>query len=294
MSRFLKFTQFVVPILIILPGTGAAERTPAFDSLHQWYQENYPFFTMKDSLFTFESEFSLPEDYRWLEEKHMNDFQYWVSRFPLWHQKKVICEWRGKVVLAADDVSRGVHLPWRTNRFRDYAIPLRILGEYFFHIDRRDRLAFTPPKGNVVTYSAWLSGKPALTAQGEVFFKEGDKREDKPDEFYQYISYIMQTTSYANLAANCEAISPQEVYPGDLFIAHDEKDRQGTVCIILNMIENSRGDRQYIVATGCPEACDFHIPKLNADRQYPWVTIGQIEALGKDFSLAGFFRFKQL
>ncbi|MEW5993678.1 MAG: DUF4846 domain-containing protein [Candidatus Zixiibacteriota bacterium] len=286
--------SFILSLLLLFAhaGSSQAARTPAFDSLHQWYVDHYPFFSMEDTVYTFEGEYELPEGFTRPDSTELTPFQFWVSHFPLWHRHKPIGQWRGGRAFQADEVSRAVHLPWRGRYFRDYAIPFRVLAEYLFYQNRRHDLRVIPPLGDTLRYEDWLTGRPATTAQGEIIFQPAEKRDPGPYEYYAYLAFIMRSTSYRDLAQNCDSIQTEQVAPGDLFIAHDQKNRSGVVYVVLNMLCNDRGQRLYTVATGCAEACDFHIPKLNSDRHNPWVTIEQIQALGAEFSHAGFFRLK--
>jgi hypothetical protein len=58
------------------------------------------------------------------------------------------------------------------------------------------------------------------------------------------------------------------------------------------MLVNEDGEKLFAVATGCPEACDFHVPLLNNNRDYPWITSKRIKALGADMPHSGYFRFR--
>ncbi len=283
---------FGVIWLAVPTGTVLAADSLAFDSLHRWYVDRYPFFAMEDTVYTFDGEYNLPEGYRHADSSWLTPFQSWVSSFPLWHRHMPIGQWKGGLAFQPDEVSRAVHLPWRGRDFRDYTIPFRVLGEWLFYQRRPNDLRFIPDMGETASFETWLSGKPAVTAQGELIFKPDGPREGSPQEYYSFLAFCMRMTTYRNLARNCDSIAEGEVAPGDLFIAHDTSGRSGVVYIVLHMIVNGEEGRLYAVATGCPEACDFHIPKINVDRHNPWATAEQITSLGSDYARAGFFRFK--
>jgi len=261
-------------------------------SLRDWYLERYDFFSIKDTVFTFETEFEIPEGYRRPDSTSLSPFQNWVSHFPLWHRWKPIGMWKGRKVFEADEVSRAVHLPWKGRFFKDYTIPLRILAEFLHYQHCEFELFVIPILGDTLWYEDWLKGEPYSTGRGEVFIKPTEEREHDPYEYYRFLAFCMRNTSYRSLAENCDSVAEGEVAPGDLFIAHDEKGRTGCVYVVVHMLVNDASERLYAVATGCSEACDFHIPLFNNNRNYPWVNLERIKALGSDQPYSGFFRFR--
>jgi len=262
------------------------------ETLRDWYVKHYDFYTIKDTVYTFETEFEFPDGYKRPDSADLTPFQNWVSHFPLWHQWKPIGKLRGGKAFEADQVSRAVHLPWKGKSFRDYAIPLRILAEFLRYQHCEFDLHVIPELGDTLRYEDWLKGKPFSSSRGEVFFKPSEQRKHDPYEYFRFVDLCMRNTSYPSLAENCDSITENEVAPSDLFIAHDEKGKSGSVYVILNMLVNEAGKKLFMVATGCPEACDFHIPLFNNNRDYPWITSKHIKALGADMPHSGFFRFR--
>ncbi len=262
------------------------------ETLRDWYVKHYDFFSMKDTVYTFETEFEFPDGYKRPDSADLTLFQNWVSHFPLWNQWKPIGKYRGGKAFEADQISRAVHLPWKGKTFRDYAIPLRILAEFLRYQHCEFDLHVIPKLGDTLRYEDWLKGKPVSTSGGEVYFKPSEQREHDPYEYYRFLNFCMRSTSYPSLAENCDSITENEVAPGDLFIAHDEKGKSGSVYVILNMLVNEAGEKLFAVATGCPKACDFHIPLFNNNRDDPWITSKHIKALSADMPHSGFFRFR--
>ncbi len=279
-------------VLMIIFTAAYSRQGPQPDTLRDWYVKHYDFFTIKDTVYTFETEFEFPDGYRRPDSTDLTPFQNWVSRFPLWHQWKPIGMWRGSKMFEADQVSRAVHLPWRGKVFRDYAIPLRILAEFLRYKHCEFDLHVIPKSGDTLRYEDWLNGKPAYTSSGEVFFKPSEERGHDDIEFYRFLDLCMRNTSYLSLVENCDSITENEIAPGDLFIAHDDKGNTGLVYVIINMLVNKDDKKLFAVATGCPEACDFHIPLLSDNRNYPWIPSKRIRALGHDMPHSGFFRLR--
>lgn len=294
MARFKSIRLIAVSLITVICffATLSAEKTEEFERLFEWYQKSYNFISMADTIFTFESEFDFPRGYRRLDSTRLSPYSGWISHFPLWHRWKPVGIWKGYKYYEADEISRVVHLPWKSYTFIDCTIPVRILGEFLYSQNKEFDLKIIPRNGEVLTYDKWLNGKPAYAVGKKLFFRPSEKRDTSVFEYYRYLDLCMQNVNYKSLADNCDLVNEKDLTPGDLMIAYDESGKKGYAYVILNMLVNEREDRLYIVATGCNEACDFHIPLINSDRDFPWLTLEKIKGLAENMAFSGFFRFK--
>jgi hypothetical protein len=247
---------------------------------------------MEDTIFTFESEFVMPQGYRRPDSTELTTFQNWIAHFPLWHRFKPVGMWKGTKTFESDRISRAVHLPWKGRNFRDCAIPLRILAEFLRYQQREFDLQVIPPFGDTLRYKDWPSSKVVYGGRGEVMVRPGEPKDTSVYEYYRFLDLCMKNTTYRGLAANCDSLSLIDIAPGDLFIAHDETGLTGLTYMVVNRIVDAAGNKLYVVATGCPEACDFHIPLFNENRDNPWITAQSIQSLAEKLPYAGFFRLK--
>lgn len=264
-----------------------------FDSLQAWYRETYPFISMQDTIYTFETEFRFPEGYYRPDSASLTDFQYWVSRLPLWHQWKPVGIWKGGKAYEYEEVCRVVHMPWRGTMYTDIGFPLRIVAEYCRYAGQQKAMCvITKADGDTLNYNAWLNSKVTYSPRGGPKLVPATERDPSDMEFYRFLTVAMEQQTYQTLAANCDSLSAEQARPGDLLIGHDDRGLVGKVYIIVNMLVNDDGERLYAVATGCPkpEACDLHIPLLTPDRHSPWIPRPHLEALVDDLPQWGYFR----
>ena len=77
------------------PATADSGDVEQPETLRDWYLKHYDFFSIKDTVFTFETEFEMPDGYRRPDSADLTPFQNWVSHFPLWHRWKPVGNWRG-------------------------------------------------------------------------------------------------------------------------------------------------------------------------------------------------------
>ncbi len=273
--RLQKIAPAILAAMLLLPTATRADK----DSLVAWYHQHYPFATMDDSIYTFESEFQLPAGFQPVDSSLLTPFQNWIADFPLWHRWKPLGSWRNQKLAEADSISRCIHLPYRGPRQKHFNIPLRIITEWLYKHDRHFDLVWLPHKGDTMRYDDFLGGELRLTRYGEPFFEEAERRAHDDYEYYAFMGVCMDYSSPLGLTRNCHPVEPQELLPGDLLIAHDDVGRRGHVWMVVQAVENPAGERRYIVATGGDEACDFYIPKLTADRNRPWLTLDEVYEL---------------
>lgn len=290
-GKLIRITLRILTVTILCTAVNA-ETTKEFDELVKWYRTTYDFMTMEDSLYTFESEFIMPDSYQRPDPTQMSPFATWVSRFPLWHEWKAVGMWRGQKTFAPDEICRVIHLPWRGPTYTEDRIPFRILAEYLRQNGREFDFVIQPRAGEALSYENWLEGRPVFSAQGAVSLKPAAKRDTSAAEYFALLQLAAKYSDYKSLAANCVTVSDNDLLPGDLLIGHDDSGMNGRVFVIMNMIVNDDGHRLYAVGTGCDQACDFHIPLVNSERDNPWLDLERVKALIEGQTVKGFYRFK--
>lgn len=266
---------------------------PEGQKLVEEYTSKYPSFELKDTAYTFETEFILPEGFSYPSDNKLSEFSRWVSHFPIWHKTKQIGRWDGGKAMEYDKVSRVVHLPWKGQVYTDAGFMVRILFDYLLARHKEMEAAYTPVSGDVCTYPQYLKSKMMYNNRGAVVWQPADERPHSLQEYYKFMYNNQLNSNYAGLILNSDPVKPEDVQPGDMFIAHDSTGRKGVAYIALNMIVSGKGEKRFAFATGCQNACDFHIVLLNDNRNAPWVPVSTLQALAPPGSVvSGFYRFK--
>lgn len=290
-----RFIGIILTGLIVSAGFLQAEITPEFQKKLDWYKTYYPFISMSDTIYTFDNEFEVPEGYRFYDSTEIPMYSYWISHFPIWHDSKPIGNWKKQKAFEHDEVTRGIHLPWYGPSFKQSSIPIRLVGEFYNAYGKRRELAIFPKAGTSLTYHEWLVSDVLYNSRMEVMLKESDSvKQDTDVEWYRFLTFCMDNTTYASLVKNCDDVSEDKLLPGDLIIGKKGTPNTDFLLIIMNVIENEAGEKQYIVGTGCKEACDFHIPLLTEDRDHPWLSLTELKSALGSIAEIGFFRFKNV
>jgi len=258
----------------------------------QWHYDHYKFMQHWDRLFTMETEFETPEGFRRPDSSQLTPYQLWSSYLPMWPNYRGVGSLRKSVAFRPNEISRTMHLPWRTTKFTDRVIPIQLLAEYFNYLGINRELMVLPVAGDTMTYDRWLQSKVTYRMGMSVRFSPDEARHASDSEYNRFVDLCAQNTSYKSLAANCVTVAEDEVAPGDMLITHDERGLKGKVYVVVGLVINRRKQRLYVVATGCDFGCDFHIPLIGEDRSRPWLTTEGIRALASDWPYSGFYRLK--
>jgi hypothetical protein len=281
-----------ITVFSLLPVLMLAQSGEDKAGINYRYTQAYYFITMEDTIFTFESEFVLPEGYRHADSSELSPFQNYVANFPLWHKDLPIGNFKGGIEFEKTEISRPVHLPHQGLAFTDRAIPIRILAEYLHDNSRELELEILPINGDTLKFSKWMHNEVFYGPRKFVKYREIEPRDSTLNEYYSYMKTCMRNTNYQSLTYNCDPVDIDDVLPGDIFVARNENGRKGKVYVVIHMLVNGQKDKLYAVATGCEKACDFYIPLFNNDRNNPWLTVSQISELKTNYPISGFFRLQ--
>ncbi len=289
MTDFLKLI-----IVLTMPAVSLVAAEPEEDTtgINYRYRQNYDFITMEDTIFTFDSEFVLPEGYQHADSSELSPFQNYVANFPLWHQFLPIGNWKGAKEFDKTEISRPVHLPYRGLAFTRIGIPIRILAEYLHDNNRELEFEIAPINGERLKYSKWLFNEVVYGPRKAVQYREVPPRDTSLSTYYTFMKTAMHSSNFESLTYNCDSVALSKPMPGDIFVAYNENSTKGEVFVVLHMLVGKKKDNLYVVATGCKKPCDFHIPLFNGDRNNPWLTADQIYELGQDYPNRGFYRLK--
>jgi hypothetical protein len=275
----------------IMPQMTAVERVKiTADCRYPWYKMQYPYMIMVDTVFSAESEFEWPKGFARIAEKKLTQYQNWVGHLPLWHSQRPVGTLYSGFKFKPEQIARPIHLTrWKT-KFSDKTIAVHLWAQYLEVQTRFDDLKVCPTVGDTLTYRDFLSGTLAYGSRGQVVYTKTDKRPASHDEFASFMELCDQQITYKGLAEQCLPVAKDSLLPGDMYVTFHEEGIKGKVIFLLTGIVDGHGNKLFLIGEGCDEECDFHIPLLNGDKNYPWISVDQIAALYLPMAHAGYFR----
>ncbi len=260
---------------------------------YDWYRSRYLYMGDWGKAFTVESEFMWPAGATRPDSSTLTPFQFWVSHMPLWHYGRGASSVRKGAVYAPNQISRAVRFPWRSSELSDRAIPLQILAEFLLMQNRRTAFRPITKAGDTLDYARFLKSSFAYGPRENIVFQNASVRPDSIAEFNSFFNLCAVNSTYRSLTQNADSIPLESLMPGDLIVAQNESGTKGSAHVVLVRLNRSNGESYFLIATGCEFACDFHIPLFNAGRrEFPWLTLDQLSALGAEYPKRGAYRLR--
>lgn len=273
-------------LVLVLQSSASAQEAKPF----AWYKQHYPYMQHDGKTFTYESELEWPDGFGRLDSASLTPYQYWISHLPLWYRTRPVARVAG-AAFEADKIACGLHLPWRTVRFYSYTIPVQLRLEYYLMRGDTAEFSWAPTAGDTITLERFLSGSPVAYRGLELRFQPADTRPRSDEEIDRLMDICAKWTNVGSLANNAVEVDSGDIKPGDMLIATAEVPTKGKVWTVLVVLVNDKGEKRYLVGTGCDFGCDFYIPLANDRKEFPWLSHEQLLALPGDYPNYGFYRF---
>jgi len=213
-----------------------------------------------------------------------DSFADYVRHLPLKEIGSPVKSWSGSIIHEGDEIHAVIdwQLPHKVQQCADVAIRLR--AEYLSEHGQIEKIKFKSLSGNSIEYSKWLHGRYALNSAGsKIEYRKSQRgRRDTDEEFEKYLRFVMTYANSSSLARDLKTVGESGLLPGDIYIQPDPSGRGGIghVSVILDVCENTHGERLYLFGYGFIPAQDFHLPLPETG-----------QGIGKWFTLDGYRDF---
>lgn len=171
---------------------------------------------------------------------------------------------------------------------------IRLRAEYLRVRGREDEIAFDFTNGARATWREWSAGARPAGRDRHVSMAPG--RAPGDDSYASFRRYLDVVFTYAGTISLRRELAPVAdpalVAPGDVFI---QAGSPGHAVIVLDLAENARGERVFLLAQGFMPAQDVHVLVNPAAGGSPWYAVAPGGALVTPewtFSWADLRRFR--
>ncbi len=143
---------------------------------------------------------------------------------------------------------------------------IRLRAEHLLSSGREDEIVFHFTSGDAARWSDWRNGlRPRVT--NKVRWLETANRDGSYTSFRRYLNTVFAYAGTASLAQRLKSVEdPLEVQPGDVFI---QGGYPGHAVIVVDVAENRRGERTFLLAQSYMPAQDIHVLK-RPGKTSPW------------------------
>ena len=144
---------------------------------------------------------------------------------------------------------------------------MRVYAEYFYHEKKYDQIAFHFTNGFLAEYTKWQQGYRIAVNGNQVIWVKQKGYDDSYETFQSYLRMVFSYAGTLSMEQEARAITPKELRVGDVFLHGGSP---GHVVMVLDICENERGEKAFLLGQGYMPAQEFHILKNPMHEEDPW------------------------
>ncbi|MCK4642431.1 DUF4846 domain-containing protein, partial [bacterium] len=168
---------------------------------------------------------------------------------------------------------------------------MRLRAEYLYYHERYDEISFNFVSGFKCSFEKWSKGFGVKIQGNKVLWKNTPKNDTGYASFKRYLIMVFSYANTSSLEKEMTSVTdPSKMEIGDTFI---QGGFPGHAVIIVDIAENDKGEKIFLLGQSYMPAQDFHI--LNSpDRISPWYVIpenGILDTPEWEFHLGDLKRF---
>lgn len=201
-----------------------------------------------------------------------NSFEHWIRRLPLKEGTPPVLLYNGEKKRNQEAHAFIFDLDIGDRDLQQCAdATMRIRAEYLFHTQKFDKIHFNYTNGVLVPYSKWSSGYYPIPKGKTVSWVKKDKCNKTYNSFKNYLIQVFNYAGTHSLSKELTSIPYTDMQIGDLLI---KGGFPGHAVMIIDMIENNKGETKYLLAQSYMPAQNFQILK-NPNSDSPWYDLNK-------------------
>lgn len=144
---------------------------------------------------------------------------------------------------------------------------MRIYAEYFWKTKQYERIAFHFVNGFYAEYTKWREGYRIQVEENQAVWVKETGYDDSYETFQKYLRIIFAYAGTLSMEAESDAVSLPDIQAGDIFL---ENKGTGHVVMLVDLCEDARGKKAFLLAQGYMPAQEFHVLKNPLHEEDPW------------------------
>jgi len=209
-----------------------------------------------------------PESFKRLEVEG-GSFAKWLRWLPLKPDGSPVLYHDGRVRKNAAQVGVvKMGILGRNQECADAIIRLR--SEYLWSVERADEICFNFSNGEPCCWKWWRIGRRPRVEGNKVSWIQTEGNSDSREVFIEYLKKVFKYAGTASLSNELVSISPDQLQIGDIIIWGGFP---GHAVLVLDMVENLRGEKMMLLGQSYMPAQDFHVLKNPQSNGSPWYKV---------------------
>ncbi len=226
---------------------------------YKWLGSTYD---IPSELATLDRAFPAPSGY-WRVEVKTGSYAGFLRRLPLRTDRTNVLSYKGSrlgspsaAIVAIDVGDRNLQ------QCADSAI--RLHAEYLWSIGQGDAASYHFTSGDISTWKDWRRGERFKVSGSKVQRVLGRRVANDHVHFRDYLEHLFRYAGTRSLARDSQKVQINDVQGGDFFVTPGSP---GHAVVVLDVVENAKGDRLALIGQGFMPAQDFHVVKTS-NRRY--------------------------
>ncbi len=202
-----------------------------------------------------------------------NSFADWLRHLPLKAEDAPVKLFDGRLKGRQDVHAAVVEIDVGRRDLQQCAdAVMRLRAEYLYGKKDYPQIHFNFTSGDRVSFDDWRYGrKPRIEGNRVRFSNRGTEANNSYTNFKAYLQQIFNYAGTASLSKELRPIKVEDMQIGDVFILGGFP---GHAVIVVDMAENIKGEKLFLIAQSYMPAQNIHILKNpNASELSPWYSL---------------------
>ncbi len=145
---------------------------------------------------------------------------------------------------------------------------IRLRAEFLRMSGQNESLCFNFTSGDPAAWLKWREGFRPVVKGNKVRWKQPAAADDSYGNFKNYLQTVFTYASSLSLNRQLSPVAdPKRIEPGDVFIRGGSP---GHAVIVVDVVEDAKGHRQFMIAQSYMPAQEMHILKNPKNGESPW------------------------
>ena len=144
---------------------------------------------------------------------------------------------------------------------------LRMYAEYFYKQNQYQKMKFHFVNGFSCDFDKWSQGMRVNVNGNDTSWYQGASSDASKETLESYLRTVFSYASTLSLEQESKSIKIEEIKVGDIFIHGGSP---GHVVMVVDVCENEKGEKAFLLAQGYMPAQQFHILKNPKHEENPW------------------------
>lgn len=151
---------------------------------------------------------------------------------------------------------------------------MRVYAEYYYATGQYDKIRFHFTNGFEAVYTKWRDGYRIAIDGNQVTWVKKAEYDDSYETFAKYLRIVFAYAGTLSMEQESASVAISELRVGDVFLKGGSP---GHVVMIVDVCENEKGEKAFLLAQGYMPAQEFHLLKNPEHEEDPWYYEEEIE-----------------